>query len=160
MTEATVDDSPAVRRESHVYYHSSKSSDTPSKAKPKETFGSKAGGALGKGIGKPFDLLLHTETIVTAGFVTCALVTLAEAFTGTDDHADDSDENWGHHLLVREIAVCVVFLVLALVSTVGKSGGKIASGLTILVTIATLFNSDKLVSFAADKLKATEKSVT
>lgn len=125
-----------------------------------EKVGTKAGTAVGKSIGKPAELLLHTETIVTAGFVTCALITLAEAFTGTDDHQDDTDANWGHHLLLREIAVCVVFMVLALISTVGKSGGKIASGLTILVTVATLFNSDKLVSFAADRLKATEESVT
>jgi hypothetical protein len=125
-----------------------------------DTFGSKAGTAVGKGVGKPAQILLHSNRVITAGFIVCGLIVAVEAMTGTDKASNVDDKNWGDHFMMREVAVCVVFLVLGIVSTIGKNGGKIASGLAILVTVATLFNSAKAVAFIAKDIDNIESNVS
>lgn len=92
------------------------------------------------------------QIVLTAGFVICVMVTLAEAMTGTDQHGKDKNQTFAHHMMVREIAVCAVFLVLSIVAMTGSLGGKIASGTTVLIVAATVFGSADLVAFAAKVL--------
>jgi hypothetical protein len=127
--------------------------------KPRGNAGSAVTGfALGDLFGKRGSKKTHlgpldvdANALVTAGFLICAVTVAAEAFTGTDGHAEDSDQTWGHHFLVREIAVCVTFLALAVMATLGKAGRMSAAGLSVLVLLATLYHSADLLTFVAGK---------
>jgi hypothetical protein len=105
----------------------------------------KAGAKLGRSAGR----FATTEKIVTAGFVVCVFLVAAQALTGTDSHGSDDAKPWAHSFLVREVSVCILFLVLAVLAVLGSAARTVAAGLSLLVTVSVVIHSSDLIGFGA-----------